>query len=1236
MEADNPIVSDFRAQVQKIIQANLKDNLSSMSDEELASFLIDLYMMRTKNHIALVNTVASHMFPAFEKVGLGREDYEVFLHEAEHHDSDKLKNDPETIAIQVLGSINKYSKASGLYRPSQYVMFKYLDVMSNHVKKNQHHPEFWASVIKNDNKLILNMDATSLFGKAEPYLTSLSTGFRILAEMVCDWTAVGIELKSTSAKEWFEQWYGKRWVADAMIMKLMNTLCEVTEEATKDKEFVMPYDYSNLKWPTKIPDEINDRSCEDMFILTKTLKHQKLNALAKPLYNPVGQNSWEHIQQDVANGVYLVQQVQNREITLQEYATILFHDCSVKSHPDKVKHSLVSADIAKPILVKTGFFTPEEIDEIYQAIVEHDYEMNPEMKFSTDLSDFLASADFNPPNYAWILNKSYSWGISHGLDHEGRIQNVFTHIPKTYGSKGTITYPKLYTACYQDKIKEMQKFFDNMTKESCEETIMEYRKRCGLSDTDTQLPDPSKEAIEEMFLFTSIGVEECSAEADKVAKDITFPPSEIDTLKKQDTIVTTRVSADFGAFRRHDLVKTPWGAIFEVSQRFVIDDISKHPYYNELTKRQIAYLQKFDKIAVLTLTKVKDSSTEAFSFDAQNVHMRELTEEPTEEEYEIILKSSNEAAKASSDPLWTMDELKKARKSKGSKYRHLCIFYADSQPIGSAMYMDPDPKVRCFSIGDFGLHKEYQGKGLGSKCFRLIMNKLKSKDPSLPIYLGVAANNERAIKLYEKFGFKIVKTGMEGKKKFYQMCYGTPLKVSEESLSDKISSNIRDDKVYHCSPFKLDVLRGSTSRTEGAKGSIFVSPFKHFASMFILNFQDIVDEIEKQIGKKHIQINNFGFKEWNQTPASTTSIPSVINVLVRTPEEFKPFEGKAKGYMYTIDFKQYRDKADMWTKAKDSDCEFIIHDNIVPEKCDEITINYTVRREEKEDRRPESSSEALDDTVKVYYLSPVDKDHIDLTPRVPDNEFITWGVEDGKTKRVCLCTSIDKCILAAGRFKPGQTLTVYSAQVSKSDLVQPSKDQVPDVNITGELWFFKDISLQKEKVIHLTGYVKKGYTLTFKRNDGSVYEGHPKVYEYETVSTEVIHSVMVENFIDNNANFYRVVYEGVEIYQAMKEHSSKQQWEEFLSTDAARWLPKPDCDYRPTYESYFTSLGYKTFMEKTESYLKKVLDPNKIRVQNYGNIDLSACVYQDPFQIVIDTRKLKDKPMIVDLFVDFE
>lgn len=881
MEADNPIVSDFRAQVQKIIQANLKDNLSSMSDEELASFLIDLYMMRTKNHIALVNTVASHMFPAFEKVGLGREDYEVFLHEVEHHDNDKLTNDPETIAIQVLGSINKYSKASGLYRPSQYAVFKYLDVMDNHVKKNQHHPEFWASVITNDNKLILNMDATSLFGKAEPYLTSLSTGFRILAEMVCDWTAVGIELKSTSAKEWFEQWYGKRWVADATIMKLMNTLCEVAEEATKDKEFVMPYDYSNLKWPTKIPDEINDRSCEDMFILTKTLKHQKLNALAKPLYNPIGQNSWEHIQQDVANGVYLVQQVQNREITLQEYATILFHDCSVKSHPDKVKHSLVSADIAKPILEKTGFFTPEEIDEIYQAIVEHDYEMNPEMKFSTDLSDFLASADFNPPNYAWILNKSYSWGISHGLDHEGRIQNVFTHIPKTYGSKGTITYPKLYTACYQDKIKEMQKFFDNMTKESCEKTIMEYRKRCGLSDTDTQLPDPSKEAIEEMFLSKTIGVEECSAGCEVFDDDFD------DSLE---IIVSTEGSTWFGR---------QW--LFHISNTDVKTLHLEPRHEQEGGEDHICFSTSITK-CLFSSTQSKAGKVYVYGLD--------LSDWSSKERSMYIRRPS----RAHSDFYYTNE---------------MWVL----KPVDIPQLFVIDPKG-----GDSEVHDRNQEVWNTSSGHK------------------------------DKEGKDIIR------------------RLNPDSVRVNPSG------------------RGYYDAVSGNRAYATVRP---------------------------------AYKKWRIV--KITASPSVLGV-------------------------------------------------------------------------------ALYAKLKLMMMNA------------------KWDNEDRRKEMI------------------------------------ESKESMSDVS----------------------------------------------------------------SFIDNNANFYRVVYEGVGIYQAMKEHSSKQQWEEFLSTDAARWLPKPDCDYRPTYESYFTSLGYKTFMEKTESYLKKVLDPNKIRVQNYGNIDLSACVYQDPFQIVIDTRKLKDKPMIVDLFVDFE
>jgi tRNA U34 5-carboxymethylaminomethyl modifying enzyme MnmG/GidA len=41
------------------------------------------------------------------------------------------------------------------------------------------------------------------------------------------------------------------------------------------------------------------------------------------------------------------------------------------------------------------------------------------------------------------------------------------------------------------------------------------------------------------------------------SKKITFPPSEIETLKKQDKIVTTRVSKDFDAFKKDEALKIP-------------------------------------------------------------------------------------------------------------------------------------------------------------------------------------------------------------------------------------------------------------------------------------------------------------------------------------------------------------------------------------------------------------------------------------------------------------------------------------------------------------------------------------------------------------------------------------------------------------------------------------------------------------------------------------------------------
>ena len=266
----------------------------------------------------------------------------------------------------------------------------------------------------------------------------------------------------------------------------------IVDEYRKDNELK----HNELTLPEPDTDQkIVEPSEEGMMLLNKTKEQKELNRLAKPFYIAKGQNSWEHIQQDMFNGISMLKKLKHRDITLQEYATILFHDCAYKTHPDGEKHGIYGAEIARPVLEKTGFFSNKEIDEICQAIVEHDFSSNQQQKFSSDLSDFLISADSNPINLAWIMNKCYSWGIRHGKTHEEAVQHVVDFEPMIYSSKGKFVYPKMYKAYYGDKIKEMQKFFDHVTYEQADEIITDYRKRHRLSSTDTRLPDPSLEGM---------------------------------------------------------------------------------------------------------------------------------------------------------------------------------------------------------------------------------------------------------------------------------------------------------------------------------------------------------------------------------------------------------------------------------------------------------------------------------------------------------------------------------------------------------------------------------------------------------------------------------------------------------------------------------------------------------------------------------------------------------------------
>ena len=191
----------------------------------------------------------------------------------------------------------------------------------------------------------------------------------------------------------------------------------------------------------------------------------------------------------MVNGVY------KRTLNLKEYAACLFHDCSVKSKPDKVKHSLYSAEIAKPILTKTGYFTPEEVEEVCQAIVEHDGETNPNFIHSTLTSDVLSSADTNPPNVAWILNKMYVYRLRHNRPAELIFKDIAEYSKEAYGLKSKRKYPTLYANFYGKEIVTMGRTIDSLTPEDCERIIMDYRARHKLGPNDLVFPDPSLESI---------------------------------------------------------------------------------------------------------------------------------------------------------------------------------------------------------------------------------------------------------------------------------------------------------------------------------------------------------------------------------------------------------------------------------------------------------------------------------------------------------------------------------------------------------------------------------------------------------------------------------------------------------------------------------------------------------------------------------------------------------------------
>lgn len=127
--------------------------------------------------------------------------------------------------------------------------------------------------------------------------------------------------------------------------------------------------------------------------------------------------------------------------------------------------------------------------------------------------------------------------------------------------------------------------------------------------------------------------------------------------------------------------------------------------------------------------------------------------------------------------------------------------------------------------------------------------------------------------------------------------------------------------------------------------------------------------------------------------------------------------------------------------------------------------------------------------LELYFLSPDNMNGKILSPRVPENFLIKNGYEDGETPRVCFAKSIDGALMALSQNLKGKELFVHQpVDPDFNNIVEPSLEQVPDVELTTEVWYTDDIEVKTiGKILIEEDDGLPGHKYTYGDNEAELY-----------------------------------------------------------------------------------------------------------------------------------------------------
>lgn len=144
------------------------------------------------------------------------------------------------------------------------------------------------------------------------------------------------------------------------------------------------------------------------------------------------------------------------------------------------------------------------------------------------------------------------------------------------------------------------------------------------------------------------------------------------------------------------------------------------------------------------------------------------------------------------------------------------------------------------------------------------------------------------------------------------------------------------------------------------------------------------------------------------------------------------------------------------------------------------------------------------DNSQMYFLSSISMNDELLQPRIPDNYFVRSGYEDSHTPRVCFALSIDQCLMGLSQNLEGKEFYVHVPE-DVCKVVHPTKKQVPDCEITGEVWVTKPVVVNCIGKIKVEKSIGDGIEFKYGKNTASLYKWKWKwLYKFDENHNTVV------------------------------------------------------------------------------------------------------------------------------------